>query len=686
MKRAFLPLLVLAASSFLHTQPVKERGIVREGLPAPPSSSEEELKAPHGYALVIGIATYPTLKDNNLEFSERDAESIYDVLISQEGGNLPPENVRKLVGSKATLANIRQSLEEWLPSVAKEGDNVVVYFAGHGYIENGRGYLLPYDVNAGRLEQTAYPMDRLGQVFSKDIKSTWKVLLTDACHSGVITPEVTEQVNQRLSSVDPQVFSFTASHKRESSYESAEIGGGHGVFTYFVVQGLQGQADTDHNGVVTADELVDYVRSQVTKYTSDRGRHQTPSENQDFDHRLVLAYNPKLAATQHATLSQRNLIIEVNQDGVEVLLDGKVMDVVNKGKPLVLPGILPGTHTVQGNKTGYAPDGPREIVVYPGRDTTVTIRIQFARAIKKTAKSEFDQGLKLYNKGSEQECRQAIGYFQRALNEDPSYSEAAMYLGRTYQILFDTEAALKYLKQAIAIDATYLDAHLSYGSALLDAGNTDEAVRQFRYVTNSDARNSLAWSHLAQAYRMAGAYDKSVEAGREALRVNPSNAQAYLWMGDSLRAQKDYPAAQKAYSEYLRLTDFEAKTFEKVGSFLTSKLLAYDFVGIRRATEKQIFYDLRNQGYFGLCDCEQKSHNLNQAAQYCKKALRYDPSDPYSYFLLGWINVDRYNTTSDRSALLAAKGYFQQTVTINPDLEESVTAKAYIQRIDKLLQ
>ena len=48
----------------------------------------------------------------------RTPEAIYRVLISQEGGAFPAENVHLLKSSQATLANIRRELEEWLPSAA----------------------------------------------------------------------------------------------------------------------------------------------------------------------------------------------------------------------------------------------------------------------------------------------------------------------------------------------------------------------------------------------------------------------------------------------------------------------------------------------------------------------------------------------------------------------------------------
>ncbi len=134
-------------------------------------------------------------------------------------------------------------------------------------------------------------MDELGQVIGSRIKGKWKVLLTDACHSGAITPEDdTAQVIDSLLDLNSSMFSLTASRDREQSFESPQWGGGHGIFTYYVIQGLQGEADTSGDGVVTADELAEYVHTNVRLATH---MLQNPtSDRGSFDPNMVLAFNP----------------------------------------------------------------------------------------------------------------------------------------------------------------------------------------------------------------------------------------------------------------------------------------------------------------------------------------------------------------------------------------------------------
>src|SRR5262249_13719238 len=138
---------------------------------------------------------------------------------------------------------------------------------GHGLVYQGKGYLAPYDIDLNNVGATAYPMEELGTTIGSKIQATSKILLTDACHSGAISPEDTENLNGKLADLNKSLFSLTASRARERSFESPDFDGGHGVFTYYVVQGMSGAADTSHDGIVTADELAEYVHTQVRDAT-----------------------------------------------------------------------------------------------------------------------------------------------------------------------------------------------------------------------------------------------------------------------------------------------------------------------------------------------------------------------------------------------------------------------------------
>jgi tetratricopeptide (TPR) repeat protein len=336
-------------------------------------------------------------------------------------------------------------------------------------------------------------------------------LLTDACHSGAIFPSASSQAfNNRLQNLSASIFSLTASRDREKSLEGVRWGGGHGAFTYYVIQGLQGQADSDDNGEITADELQEYVRANVRRSTD---QQQNPtSERGSFDPNMLLAYDPtrRRPPVPSDALRFGTLVIETNMDGVELLLDGKSQGIVNTGQPKQLPGITPGVHILQGTHIGYEPYGPEDAIVYPGQSTTIRVRITVVRRHKKAAADLFEKGWKLYRDGGKQNYLDAAELFERALQIDPNHSRAALYLARTYNALFDAEKANQLFRRSIEIDPDYLEARESYAGSLLDEGDFRTAIRELNAVVQRDLDDGIAHYMLCVAFTRIGADDKKI--------------------------------------------------------------------------------------------------------------------------------------------------------------------------------
>lgn len=681
----FLRLCLVLAAPLLAQQQTQERDLkVEKDLPAAVQPSAVSI--PRGYALVVGIAGYQNPGVPKLHFSERDAQDMFDVLISPEGGNFHRENVHLLIGAKATLANVRHELEEWLPSQAKDNDRVLIYFAGHGFVFQGHGYLAPYDIDPRRIRQTGYPMDELGATIGGKIRAKDKILFTDSCHSGAIRPEDSQDINHTLIDLNKSLFSLTASRDREVSYEGEKWGGGHGIFTYYLVRGLEGEADENGDGIVTADELYDYVYRNVRQDTSEAVQgQQNPTVGQgSFDPRMLLAYVPSRAKPGAPPAPKEGtFIIESNMDGVEVFLDGKSVGVVNKGKALTLPGLAPGAHTIKGVKMGYEPDGPRDESAYPGRETTVSIKIMIARRRNRAAADALDKGLEYYRKGYEQNYRKAVAEFQKALDLDPEYSQAAIYLARAYNALFDEQNAEKYFRRAIEIDPDYLEAHASFGGMLLDTGNTDEAIRQFETVIRREPNNVLALTNLAQAYRMKGLYPDSIESARKAVQLGPELAEPHLWMADSMRLSSQFEASVPEYESYLRLSNFDSKLAGQLNYYVLGFLVGMGRK--KRAAQQDIWKDLRSLAYYGICDSEAKLKHFDRAITACQQSLTYDPRDPYAHYSLALAFANQGKRTRDCGMLAAALPHFRSMLEIDPDLEQADFARQNVQAIEHYL-
>ncbi len=661
---------------------LKVEKIEAPGAPATGATGVTEA-VPRSYAVVVGISHYLNLEaKQQLDFPDADAQSIYTILISPEGGNFKAENVHVLIGPKATLAAVRHEIGEWLPSVAKDDDRVLIYFAGHGFLYEGKGYLAPYDFDPTKIAASGYPMDELGQMIGGKIHAKSKILLTDSCHSGAISPEDTEALNKTLSGLQPSLFSLTASRDRERSFESTAFGGGHGVFTYYVVKGMQGEADTSHDGIVTADELAEYVHTEVRAAT--KGEQNPTSDRGSFDAEMRLSYVPATAAPAIAPAPKTgSLIIESNMDGVEVFVDGNTAGVVDKGKHVSVPGLTPGQHTVKGVKMGYEPDGPREETVYPGEPSTVSIKIMIARRRSKQVLDDLDKGIVYYNKGYEQNYKKAVELFEKAFSADPTYSQAAFYLGLTYNALFEQDKAQQYFQKAIAIDPDFLEARADYAGMLLDTGSTDESIRQINAVLTRQPNHAVALTMLAQADRLKGIYPASIEMARMAIQLKPASAEPHLWLGDSLRLSGKWADAGAEYDRYLKLSDFDSHLAGQLNYYVLGSLIGF---GRRKhPSQADIWKDLRSLAWFGICDCQNRMSNFDAAIASCQKSLTYDAGDPYAQYALGLAYMKRAKQTGSVADLTTARPHFEQVLTINQDLEEAKFARQNLAAIGQAL-
>jgi len=713
MLRVICILLASAALAAQARPPAQEkpRDLVLE------TDSKPKLPAgtiPRGYALVVGVAEYKNLDaSKQLRFPESDAESIYRILINREGGSFPAENVHLLKGRQATLANVRRELEEWLPSVATPADRVVVYFAGHGLVKDGRGYLAPWDVDPEHPDTTGYAMATLGDVLANKVKARWKVLLTDACHSGKVNAETTnETLDQQFSSLPTNFLTLTATTEREQSYEDPSLSTGFGFFTYFLVQAWKGNADNDPcDGRVTADELIEYVRSNVRRYAKDHGVTQTPTARGDYEPSMMLGVSAGCLAAGAAAHSEPSMlgtaIIEVNLDDVDVYVDGDLVGRMGKSKPLTVPRLSSGLHEFKGVKAGYEPDR-KQIMIAPGQDATVTLRIRYPKQVKPEAVTLNADGEKLLythrssmsmmnvmpmpQRQSDADLRKAHQLFTRALQIDSSYTLAAFNLGQVNQLLNDEEGSIAAYKHAMASDATHAESRIQCAAVLIEHGDPDEAIRHLIEVQRLEPKNDEVYSMLARAYWDKGAWQQSVEQAEQAIAINRSNAQAHLWLADSRRqlaaVEKDkdqqrrlYAQAREDYRAFLTLTNYSTNA---------ASWLAFHFVGFhlgsRNHADRQPAYDaLRTSGYLGLCLSEHKVGNPLRAREYCERALGYSPRDPIALFLLGNVNRDLYNEFQTCDYITAARTDYAKMIAINPDLDESKNAKNYLTQITAIL-
>jgi hypothetical protein len=230
------------------------------------------------YAVVIGVSEYSSNGIPNLRFASADAQAFHDFLRSEQAGPFPEENILFLKDGAATAQAIREAMFVFLQR-AEYNDLVLIYFAGHGAPDPNMPdnlYLLPTDADVNALASTAFPMWDVKTALRRQIRAERVIVIADACHSGGTRQGVDNPTNSSFATLfEPsRRLTLTAAGDNELSLEDTRWGGGHGVFTHHILEGLRGAADADGNGIVTFDEVAAYVTAQVSRATEGRQNPQ----------------------------------------------------------------------------------------------------------------------------------------------------------------------------------------------------------------------------------------------------------------------------------------------------------------------------------------------------------------------------------------------------------------------------
>ncbi|MCH8905372.1 MAG: caspase family protein, partial [Bacteroidetes bacterium] len=210
-------------------------------------------------AVIIGISDY--LEIDDLQYADRDAREFYWYLRSGSGGYVPESNIRLLQNAQANFGNIWAAFE-WLKDESKEGDRVYIYFSGHGDVETltdaQNGFLLTYNTNKRVYPIGGFPLYMLNSYLNTlSNKEIQVFFIADACRSGKLAGGMdgAYQTSALLKKQIANEIKILSCEPGELSLESAEWGEGRGLFSYHLIRGLQGLADTNHDELVSLLEL-----------------------------------------------------------------------------------------------------------------------------------------------------------------------------------------------------------------------------------------------------------------------------------------------------------------------------------------------------------------------------------------------------------------------------------------------
>ncbi len=228
-------------------------------------------------AIIIGIQNYKRVP--KADFANNDAKEFYEYAI--RGLGIKPENIKLLLDEEADEVELYKAFQNWLPlQVTKDKTDVYVFYSGHGLpAPDGKSlYFLPHGVDKQFIEKTAVSQQEViaALVASKPKSVT---MFIDACYSGqtrsgeMMIASVRPLAVKSEASAYPSNFTvISASSNDQYSSSSPELK--HGIFSFYLMKGMEGDADGNKDGKITAGEMQEYLQDKVSRQAMSMSRKQ----------------------------------------------------------------------------------------------------------------------------------------------------------------------------------------------------------------------------------------------------------------------------------------------------------------------------------------------------------------------------------------------------------------------------
>ena len=242
---------------------------------------------PDALALIIGLEQYEKT-DAKAAYADADAKVFSDYASLKLG--ISQNRIKTLVNENADISDVLLSVKDWLSrAVKKEKSDVYIFFAGHGLASDDgeKMYLLPYDGSPRLLSRTALLRDELfADIAAANPRSV--TVFLDTCYSGttrgtdmlIASRPIAIRAKEQSIPEGFTVMTAAAGDQTAKPLEEAK----HGMFSYFLMKGMEGDADANSDNQITAGELHAYVQQNVIQQSSGS---QTPELQGDADRVLV---------------------------------------------------------------------------------------------------------------------------------------------------------------------------------------------------------------------------------------------------------------------------------------------------------------------------------------------------------------------------------------------------------------
>lgn len=642
------------------------------------------LRTPVTRAVVVGISDYQRVSD--LDYADRDATAFADYLQSEAGGMVPAANIKLLINEKATQMEFVMALS-WLQEESLAGDKAIIYFSGHGDVEkktaSQRGFLLTYDAPATTyMAGGAFPI-----IFLQDIISTLSseergvnvLLIADACRAGKLAGNAiggNHVTATELSKAFARETKILSCQPEQLSQESDRWGNGRGVFSYHLIEGLIGMANSDPDDQVTLKELGRYLEDEVGKSTAET---QIP---------MILGDRTQvIAQVDPASLARLMEQKALNQDSVSALSFAS-----NKRIP---KGTDPDSVIWQRYQR-FQQAMTAKNLLYPKAEAAYTLyeqikdenlmrpyRSDMKRELAVALHDEAQQAINAYLTASPRELRKRWTYDERYEHYPEYLATAAELLGPAHFMYQDLRARQSYFegvrlrlqgerekdtelfrraleKQAatLKIDSSAAYAYNELGLLHRRLKNYQMATHYFQQALVYSPTWVLPMANLIANYTDIDQLDAALVTGKEALRVDSTFALTHYNLGVLYGKRDERPAAIRHYLQAIELDPDYADSYYNLGIlyFQEDQLESSEQMFLRYSESFPEDVSIwSNLGY--VADLLNKD---DDAYGYFQRALALDPEYATTY-----LNLGEYHAR--RTQLPEAVKAYQEYARLRPD-------------------
>ncbi|HWR32085.1 MAG TPA: tetratricopeptide repeat protein, partial [Chitinophagaceae bacterium] len=678
-----------------------------------PKPRDSTVTGPQTFAMIMGISSYKYVRP--LTYADKDAEMFRDFLKSPGGGKLTDDNIYCLLNEQATLANFYSKGFQWLKvKKLQQGDRLFIYLAGHGdAIDEDQFFYLAYDCNPAG-DKNNYLVGGAIQLFnlkkkiaSETAKGVEVYFIMDACRTSELPggSEGQNFLNSAISEKRAGEVIMLATGAGQESLEDATIGAGHGLFTYYLVDGLTGVADSAGtvDNKVTLEEIQKYVDKNVPAVAQHRfKRKQDPFFCcNDNSSKVISIVDPeylkkwielkKLQAKGAGTAA-----VSPRSRGIFGPADTLLIESYNYFNQAIKQSRLTGKESAEYYYELMAKNFPGNSYTIDAQSTLAVEFINFAQSkinlyldckdassvqklraqIDEDEKTdEITSSLDRMEKIAQQEFYEVGNMLEKAINivkeDDPNFARSLMgrmyffkargYFGKNRRTI-DIKKAFEYAYTAYASDnnAAYILNTLS--NLHLDNSRYDSAVFYARKAIVAAPKWRYPYVTLAFCYKTLNKPDSAIRYYGKSIELDIENADAWVDLGHYYYSLGKGDSAIVYYEKALTINPRNVYASNNIGwLYHDRKDYGRSIVYFKKAIDADPRFI---NSYNGISKTFFEMEEYDSARIYYSKAFA-------NYQDKSIVNNYIGNFYRDLKAYDSAKVYYRMAAQLDPNYEEA---------------